>query len=73
MRHKIYFCGIKIILEVIMKIKNKTSLGLAILIALNFLPGQVNASQENEELPKKEVVSEQNEESPILKSDEKNG
>ena len=53
-----------------MKMKNKASLGLAILMALNFLPGQVNASQGNEDFLKEEVVSGEKEESSISKSDE---
>lgn len=44
-----------------MKIKNKASLGLALLLAINFLPGHVNASEVNEEMPKEEVASEENE------------
>lgn len=44
-----------------MKIKNKASLGLALLLAINFLPGQVRASEINEEMPKEDVAGEQTE------------
>ena len=44
-----------------MKIKNKASLGLALLLAINFLPGQVKASEINEEMPKEDVAGEQTE------------
>ena len=54
-----------------MKVKHKVSLALALLLAINIVPGRVDASQVMEEMPKQETMSEEKDvENPILLSDE---
>ncbi|EEI86068.1 hypothetical protein HMPREF0072_1411 [Anaerococcus lactolyticus ATCC 51172] len=51
------FAGAHIISEVIMKVKSKASLALALLLAINFMPGQINRSQADEAVAKEEAAS----------------
>lgn len=51
------FVGAHIISEVIMKVKSKASLALALLLAINFMPGQINRSQADEAVAKEEAAS----------------
>ncbi|MBP2016063.1 sortase [Anaerococcus degeneri] len=54
-----------------MKVKHKVSLALALLLAINIVPGRVDASQVMEEMPKQETMSEEKDvENPISLSDE---
>lgn len=54
-----------------MKVKHKVSLALALLLAINIVPGRVDASQVMEEMPKQETMSEEKAvENPISLSDE---
>lgn len=54
-----------------MKVKHKASLALALLLAINIVPGRVDASQVMEEIPKQETMSEEKDvENPISLSDE---
>lgn len=54
-----------------MKVKHISSLALALLLAINIVPGRVDASQVMEEMPKQETMSEEKDvENPIPLSDE---
>ena len=54
-----------------MKVKHISSLALALLLAINIVPGRVDASQVMEEMPKQETMSDEKDvENPIPLSDE---